>query len=246
MAQAFEVSPTFADPLVRSDSYKMLSLVFKYPTAEIFQAYRNGEFMAAVMENLSELPHGKGIVETETGLPAAVRKELEGMSQIDLEVKFNQVFEVGAPEPPCPPYEGIYRKGVERTGIMIEVAEFYKQFGLKMSTEEGRRELPDHILAELEFLHFLAFKEAQARKENTPDLLKGYIHAQKDFLERHMVNWIPEFSGKLQNSGSLEFFTGMGRVLSRFIAAEYEYVKALFEQFNGGKKEPAGEVSGSS
>ena len=28
----------------------------------------------------------------------------------------------------------------------------------------GKRELPDHLCAELEFLHFLAFKEAQARK----------------------------------------------------------------------------------
>ena len=46
---------------------------------------------------------------------------------------------------------------------MLEVSEFYKHFGLNMNQEEGKRELPDHLCAELEFLHFLTFKEAQAR-----------------------------------------------------------------------------------
>jgi len=242
MSQAVGLPLTVANPSVRSDAYKLFSIVFKYPTEEAFKAYQSGEFITALWEVLSALPHTKGILEAEAELPMTIQQELGGLSLLDLEVKFNQTFEVGAPEPLCPPYEGLFRKGVERTWIMIEVAEFYKQFGLKMSTEEGKRELPDHLCPELEFLHFLAFKEAQAREENTTDLLKGYVHAQKDFLERHIMTWISEFSKKLQASASLKLFSGLGRLMEQFVSAEHEYVRTLFKQFPEDQKEPSDEV----
>jgi DMSO reductase family type II enzyme chaperone len=244
MNQMLETPPTAVDPTVRSRVFKLLSILFKYPGTEVFESYQNGDFVTELWKNLSEIPHTRGIPETEKELPALIKKELEGMSLLDLEVKFNQTFEVGAPDPPCPPNEGLHRKGVERTGVMIEVAEFYKQFGLKMSTEEGKRELPDHLRPELEFLHFLTFKEAQAREEKTPDLLRGYIHAQKDFLERHIMTWLPEFSSKLETSASLQLFAGAGRILRQFIAAEYDYVRTLFEELSVGQKDAPSDVVG--
>jgi len=75
----------------------------------------------------------------------------------------------GAPEPPCPPYEDTYRKGLEKTVILLAVSEFYKHFDLKMDPGEGKRKLADHVSAELEFRHFLTFKEAQARKRPRPE-----------------------------------------------------------------------------
>ena len=38
---------------------------------------------------------------------------------------------------------------------------FYDFFGLSLS--EGQREEPDHLLTELEFLHYLAYQEAGLR-----------------------------------------------------------------------------------
>ncbi len=229
MLQPSVVPVTQADPTLRSTIYRMLSLVFRYPAQEIFELYKSGEFLSELFDGMTSIPHLEGIVDEEAGLVDEVRKDLKGMTFRDFEVAYTQTFDVGAPEPPCPPYEGLHRKGVERTGLMIEVSEFYKHFGLNMNQEEGKRDLPDNLSAELEFLHFLTFKEAQAREEGAGDLLKGYVLAQKDFLERHMINWLPDFSDKLGKSSRLPFFADLGRIASRIVLSEFVFVGALLK-----------------
>ncbi len=113
---------------------------------------------------------------------------------------------------------------------MLEVSEFYNFFGLRMNQEEGKREFPDHICAELEFLHFLTFNEEEALRAGKGENLKGYLLAQKDFLERHPTQWIPEFCLKLQDPGSLPFHAWLARITSRFIFFELTNKKQLLLQ----------------
>jgi len=120
------------------------------------------------------------------------------MSFEDYEVLFAQTLDVGAPKPPCPPYEGLQKKSLSRHATMLQITAFYKHFGLEMDRQEGKSELPDHITAELEFLHFLTFKESQARESDDRELLTGYLLAQNDFLQRHPLRWIPAFAEELQ------------------------------------------------
>jgi putative dimethyl sulfoxide reductase chaperone len=221
-----------AEPIVRSSVYKLLALAFKYPTPEVFEAYRDGDFIAALWDDMSRLPHLQSLVKEEAESQHKVKKELEGVTFQDFEVGYTRTFDVGAPQPPCPPYEGVYRQGVERTALMIEVSEFYKHFGLAMSKEDGNRELPDHLSAELEFLHFLTFKEAQAMAEDTPDLLKGYVLAQKDFLERHMVSWLPKFCEKLQSSTKTPFFRELAGTALKFVQADFDLTKSRLEELD--------------
>ncbi len=60
------------------------------------------------------------------------------------------------------PYETEYTTpdALYKAHQLADIAGFYRAFGLEMSTEN--RERPDHLAAELEFMHFLALKEAQA------------------------------------------------------------------------------------
>lgn len=220
------------DPIIRSAVYGMLSLAFKYPTPGAFEGYRNGDYPAALWERISALPHLEGLVDTTAALKIKIPRDLEGIGFQDFEVGYTRNFDVGAPAPPCPPYEGIYRKGVERTALMIEVSEFYKCFGLSMNDEEDKRELPDHLCAELEFLHFLTFKEAQAMEERTPEMLRGYVLAQKDFIERHILSWLPSFCKKLESSTKLPFFSDMARIALSFASAEARRVRARLRELN--------------
>ncbi len=110
---------------------------------------------------------------------------------------------------------------------MLEVSKFYDCFGLRVSREEGRREFPDHISIELEFLHFLTYKEAHAVGTDDEEMLRGYLLAQKDFLERHLMQWVPEFCLKLQNSASMPFYAQLAQIMSRFIACEFELLLQL-------------------
>ena len=229
MSQPSVLPMTQVDPTTRSAVYKLLSLAFKYPTPELFEAYRNGDFLSELFDAMSMLPHLKSLAQAHAGLTDTVRKELTGITFQDFKVHYSKTFDVGDPQPPCPPYEGVYREGIERTGILIEVSEFYKTFGLKITSEEGKRDLPDNLSAELEFLHFLTFKESQAREEGNQELLKGYVLAQKDFLERHMVNWIPKFSDKMQKLSTLPLYAELAKITSTVALAEFDLARSMLE-----------------
>jgi DMSO reductase family type II enzyme chaperone len=230
---------TTADPRVRSTVYSMLSQAFKYPTPEVFARYQNGESLSELWDQLSMLPHLESLVGEEAGYKDKVQRDLEKISVEDFQVAYTGTFDVGAPEPPCPPYEGVYWKAAERSGLLIQIGEFYKHFGLSMNPEEGKRELSDHLCAEMEFLHFLAFKEAQAREEGKEDeLLQGYMRAQRDFLAHHPVQWLPQFHARLQEHCPIPFYVWMGKLLMQIAPLELDYLNGNLE-----KTSPADAVS---
>jgi putative dimethyl sulfoxide reductase chaperone len=202
--------------VARSNLYKLFSLGFRYPDPDTFKTFRSGEFLAKIWDNASLLPHLDALTANRAEIEGKFRIEMAAFA--DFEVQFVETFD--APFAPCPLYEGFYRE--PRTAIMLEVSEFYRHFGLAMSRKEGNRELPDNLSAEFEFLHFLTFKEAQARLDKDQELLKGYILAQKDFLKRHLVLWVPEFCNSVQNSASMQFHVQLARITSTFIACELE------------------------
>ncbi len=212
-------------PYVRCSIYKLLSLGFRYPKVEVFKTFQSGEFFDEIRNHVFSLPH----LNTGQAFPGKIQNELEGVDFGDFEAGFVETFDAGSPLPPCPPYEGFYGEK-SRTAVLLEVSEFYRHFGLKMSQKEGKRELPDHISAELEFLHFLTFKEAQAIMNDDKEFLKGDLLAQKDFLERHLLKWVPEFCERLMNS-DMPFYARLARVTSVFLACEREFVASKMQEF---------------
>jgi DMSO reductase family type II enzyme chaperone len=219
-----------ADPIARSAMYRLLSLAFRFPTAEVFARYQNGEYLSELLDRLSVIPHLEGLSTEEAGRRQEVQEGLRGLGLEDFRVRYTSTFDVGAPEPPCPPYEGVYLKGVERTGFMIRLSEFYRRFGLGISQEEGKRELPDHLSAELEFLHFLAFKEAQARSDpQHAEFLHGYLLAQRDFIQHHLTVWLPDFATRLGASSPIQFFAWMGRLVAQVAPLELAYLNEELE-----------------
>lgn len=221
-----------ADPAVRSRLYRLLALGLRYPSAQFFDAWRDGRFVGEIRDAAGALPHMSGISNGVWGTLSEMRMDMGTTSLRDLETGYAQTFDVGAPEPPCPPYEGVHRKGVERTVILLEVSGFYKHFGLGMNPDEGKRDLPDHLCAELEFLHFLTFKEAQARDQaeevteagQAGELLGGYILAQKDFLERHLLTWVPQFAEKVGQATPVPLYGALVRIAAEFVRRERDLV----------------------
>ncbi len=219
------------EPAIRSNVYKLLSQGFRYPTPESFKNFKNGEFITELLANITALPYKKNPVEYVLQIEI-IKDDLAGVTFNDFEAGFIRTFDTGAPLPPSPPYEGFYR-GEPRTAVLLAVSEFYRHFGLVMSREEGKREHPDHLCAELEFLHFLTFKEAQAIRDENPELLKGYRLAQKDFLKRHLIQWVPKFHDRLQSSARFQFYTRLAWLTSVFLAQDLELVTTNLEKEQG-------------
>ncbi len=220
-----EIIQTHRDPIVCSNIYKLLSIGFRYPTQERFKIFQNGEFLDEIMYNISSIPGLNTIMIEQALRVKQVKYAMKRMTLAEFGMKFTWTFDACFPLPPCPPYEGIYYEK-PRSAVMLEVSEFYKSFGLRMSQKEGKREFPDHICAELEFLHFLTFKEAHA----TGEKLKEYLLAQKDFLERHLIQWIPGFCSKLQDPESPPFYALLARITSSFIDCEFELLQKYDHQ----------------
>ncbi len=199
----------------RSNIYRLLSLGFRYPSPSVFKTFQSGEFSLDLKENRSLLPHFRGM-----------KKALivNNIPFSEFEIKFVKTFDTGSPLPPCPSYEGFYIE--PRTAVMLEISEFYRHFGLAMSQREGKREFPDHISAELEFLHYLTFQETQ-----DPENIGGYLLAERDFLERHLLNWVPGFCNRLRDSG-MPFHVQLAEVTSGFIACEHEFVASRLREFS--------------
>ena len=95
---------------------------------------------------------------------------------VDLHHELFDLFEVGASGPPCALYGGLHSEARMKT--MEEALRFYHHFGLTLS--EAARELPDHLSTQLEFLHFLAFREAEALDSGLD--AGPYRRAQRDFV----------------------------------------------------------------
>ncbi len=164
----------------RSSLYGMLAATMSFPAAGLAGALLDGEWAAAAGEIVSRLPFDLEI--GALGVPA---------SPEDVEQEYIRLFEVGAGGPFCPLYEGSHRAG--RMKIMEELVRFYEHFGLQHTPGDQ----PDHLCAELEFMHYLCFKEAAVTSRGEAG---GLRLAQRDFLSRHLCAWLPRMEKRLEGA----------------------------------------------
>jgi DMSO reductase family type II enzyme chaperone len=207
-------SPAERAAAARSFLARAFAEAFGYPGQGLYDSIARGEFRALLANALKELPHR---VRLEEGLA------LVPSDPTELESEYIRLFEVGSRGvPPCPLYGGHYRPGA-RMQVMEEVVRFYEHFGLALAEKD--RELPDHLTVELEFLHYLAFREALAVARGLDP--SPYRRAQRDFLERQLCRWLPAMRGRLQREGALPFYGALVRAVVEFAAEDLGYVNRL-------------------
>jgi DMSO reductase family type II enzyme chaperone len=190
----------------RSRIYELFARLFEYPDQAFGEAIRTGELAAAIRGALGALD--ASLLESSDWEALANAGEAED----DLAVEYTRLFDVGASGPPCPLYGGLYSGARMKT--MEETVRFYNHFGLTLSDEP--REMPDHITTQLEFLHFLAFREAEALQGG--DDPGPFRRAQRDFAARHPGRWIPKLRERVEAQDPMPFFLELVCQLERFLA----------------------------
>ncbi|NNN22382.1 MAG: hypothetical protein HKL80_10330 [Acidimicrobiales bacterium] len=106
--------------------------------------------------------------------------------------------------------------------LMAQVKRDYEYFGLGGS-ESSERPI-DHLASECDFLQYLCFKEAASP---SPRLAGSYRRAQRDFLERHLISWVPDIVAKVTPLNPIKPYDWALSRLNDFIQADYAYIKAL-------------------
>ncbi len=203
----------------RSRLYDLLARAFAVPGAAFFRAVCEGTFAAEVWDNLAALPYPFAAGEGD-----AVRQRLsEAAGHRELQSEYIRLFDVGTPRPPCPLYGGEYKKG--RKGVMEELIRFYNYFGLRPSPRS--RDMPDHITIELEFMHFLTFREVTALRHQQDRT--SYLRAERDFLERQLCAWVPSLLEKLGRQKPHPFYAALTGLAEAFLAADLRYLRGVLE-----------------
>jgi len=197
----------------RSRLYQILALAFAFPDEDLHAAVRDGSLATALADTCRALPYD---------VSGALTSDLCAApdAYVDFESEYIRLFDVGAAGPPCPLYGGVYIG--DRMKVMEDATRFYNFFHLRLSSQ--LRELPDHITTELEFLHYLTFREAEARQaESDPSSL---LRAERDFLARHLCKWVPRLQAKLAKQHAAPFFPALVRLAAAFFTRDHAYAAA--------------------
>jgi DMSO reductase family type II enzyme chaperone len=212
----------------RSRLYSILAEVYRYPDESFRGQAKRGDLVRTFEALSAELPYPFLLEESERkGLTLPGRVEEE-----DIEVEFVRLFESGPGGPPCALVEGAWRE--DRKVVLKELILFYNHFGLSYA-EGAQDERPDHICLEMEFLHYLTFKEVQAMQRGADP--SSYRRAQKDFLVRHPLAWMEKASERLDKileelpddacREAIIFYRELVKLTCRFLAEERLYFQTL-------------------
>jgi TorA maturation chaperone TorD len=121
----------------------------------------------------------------------------------------------------APPYGSVYLDPTN--GVMgsstARVRDCYLEMGLDLS--EDCREAPDHISVELEFMHFLCIKEAEAASRSDSETALQFLRKQREFLEESLA-WIPEFTDRVRAQARSEFYRNLAECTIIFLGNSLE------------------------
>ena len=109
------------------------------------------------------------------------------------------------------PFESVYTS--ERRLMMqearAEVLQTLRENNLKRgSWTEGE----DHIALELEFMQRMALRAAEALSDNAEDEAIAYLRTSYDFLENHLLNWVPMLVADMRMHARTLFYQGLGQL----------------------------------
>lgn len=188
----------------RSNVYHLLARIYlKELTPDVLTALRGKE----VKETLKELGMDIG-----QALP-----DNQGDNKLldELATEYAALFIVPGG---IPPYESVRLKGLLCQEPERKVREFYKRCGLTL--KEDCKIFSDHLGMELEFMGYLADKEAEAWKNDGEESAVEWVNLQREFFSNHLDKWVFAFLKDLDMCAFHPFYKGLGRLTRGFLEME--------------------------
>ena len=189
------------------DLYRFFAFALASPSRETFQWFSRPETPHLLQQLWQALP---------------CEGELPGFCWFadfaDYEGAYITLFDAGLPEPPVPLFESAHDKTRPPQELVLENTYFYDLLGLR--TDAGRS-VPDYLLTQLEFLAALGYARDNA---TDPASAASLARAEREFLERHLLNWIPTARRKLAKLEALAF-PALLALLEGFLKARLQDAK---------------------
>ena len=245
-------APAVDRALCRSKLYLLVSWGYLFPDDDEFLEYlQSGEFVEdgrAALDGLKKELRGIGGEEGQERLQAVeanfdaiekwISSEGENWKIQDLRDEHRRVFSnVIALD--CPPYETLFGNDhvFGQSYVMGDIAGFYSAFGLQLSPDIHER--LDHLSVELEFMHYLSYKESYAILHDGSEKLKTVVEAEKKFVKEHIGRWVPLFSGMLKRKADYGFYKILADFTSDWMAFEIAFLGVTPEPYSETDYRPA-------
>ncbi len=245
-------SPAVERALGRSKIYLLISWSLLYPEDDEFLDYvQSGEFVEdgrSAVESMSKALDGVGGERAKAKL-AAISKhlnEIEGLvasecvnwQLSDLQAEHRRVFS-NVITLDCPPYETLFGNDhvFAQAHVMGDIAGFYKAFGVELSRDIHER--IDHLSVELEFMHFLAYKESYARCHDGAEKTQVVVDAQKKFVKDHIGRWVPLFCRMLSKKADYGFFKSIAELSYDWMDFDAAYLGVNPQPYTEAEYRPA-------
>ncbi|HXF93843.1 MAG TPA: molecular chaperone TorD family protein [Nitrospiraceae bacterium] len=230
-------TPAVERALNRSKIYLLISWSMLYPEDDEFLDYlQSGEFVEdgrLALESLRSALDGNGGERAKQKI-AALLKHFDSIEKwiaaecinwqlSDLQGEHRRVFS-NVITLDCPPYETLFGNDhvFAQSHVMGDIAGFYKAFGVELSRDIHER--LDHLSVELEFMHFLAYKESYSRCHDGADKTQIVVDAQKKFVKNHIGRWVPLFCRMLARKADSGFFKLMADVTTDWMDFEVAFL----------------------
>ena len=245
-------SPAVERALNRSKLYLLASWSLLYPEDDEFLDYLQcGEFVEdgrAAMHGLEVVLQGKGGDRAKQKLQSigSVLDEIErwvaaegtNWKLEDLQAEHRRVFS-NVITLDCPPYETLFGNDhvFAQSHTMGDIAGFYKAFGVELSKDIHER--LDHLSVELEFMHFLAYKESYALCHDGPEKTQIVTDAQSKFVKNHIGRWVPLFSKMLAKKADSGLYRYVADLCAAWMDFETAYLNVTPQPYSETDYRPA-------
>lgn len=109
------------------------------------------------------------------------------------------------------PYESVYTS--ERRLLMQEArAEVLATLRENELKRGNWNEAEDHIALELEFMQRLSLRAADALSDDAEEEAIAYLRTSYDFLENHLLNWVPMLVADMRMHARTLFYQGLAQL----------------------------------
>ena len=200
---------------IRKDAYARLAECYSLPDNQLSMIVKELELLFQTL-NAEELYQ-----------PTLLSiKDLDEINIDTLTVDFSRLF-VGPYSLLAPPYGSVYLEGKRRLmeDSTMDILLRYADAGL--TTSEDFNDIPDHIRAELEFMHYLIIKEIDAAYNGDTNQLTTILESQRAFLENHLCAWISDFADNVAANAQTAFYRKLARTTEAFVNDDHRAVVAM-------------------
>lgn len=144
----------------------------------------------------------------------------------EMGIEYARLF-VGPRHLPAPPYASVYLtpNQIMMQEATMDVRKKYLENGFCML--KLNQEPDDHIGAEMEFMYVMSAKSVEAMQLDNPEELLKSVETQFNFLNNHLLKWIPNFCRDIMEDSTNLFWKNIAAFFLELINNDVDNLKKI-------------------